>query len=856
MDDDDSSDRKGKAGNPKAGDSDAAAKAIRPAATGSSRVGSSAIQSALTGAGAVAGAVAAATSSKSLDLASVGDALSTGASTLKTFDKAVDVVNDVMEKIADFFDGESAGVRYRFICHGGQYSEWKVRTLELREGLSTPYKLELELVTDDVTAEPTELLGRACTLEIERGTRSLRRVHGIVAEVRRGGTGQRQKTAQIEVVPALQALARRSDTRVFQAKTVPQILTEVLESGLAPYARKLRCELRRQEYPTREYTVQYRESHLAFAQRLMADEGIFFYFDHEGDEAEVLVLVDANKTCPAGDPKQVEIILEQAGLGEDESISVFALKTQLVSTSLWVADYDWTAPTTEVKTVLPGEGDELGDRPEYQPSGVTLHDYSVDGRVFRKRDVADQARLGRERQLVIENEATGKSNVTSLAAGRRVELVGHPDGALDNEYLLTSVHHRGAGQREGGTGSDLQDYENDFACIPAATPFRPSSSAVPRIHGVQTATVVGPNPAEEIHTDEFGRIQVRFHWARKADGSATTAAEHSTADARATCFVRVAQAWAGHGWGFQFLPRIGMEVMVTFLDGDPDRPLVTGCVYNGEHHPPYPPNEKTKSTIKTQSSPGGDGYNELRFEDAKGKEEIFLHAEKDLNEVVDHNHSTTVHANQTNSVDGSRSVTVHGKQTHTVDKDRSVTVHGEQTHTVDKDRSVTVHGKQTHTVDKDRSVTVHGEQTHTVDKDRSVTVHGSESHLVDKDRALTVVGKQVVVVGVGVCPDGDATNLVFVEGSHSLKASTTIEVTAGDSITLTCGDSKLIMTPTTITLAVGAATVEIDKDNISISAPKGMTATGGATVEIKGGSSSVLGDAGGVTVKGASVKLN
>lgn len=845
-------------------------------------IGSAAIKAALAGAGSAATGAAAAGGAVAGVAAAAGGAAAGGAaaagaaSSLSEFvanagtaKKAVDIIGDVIDKVTDFFDGESAGVRYRFTCQGVETSEWQVRTVEFTEGVSILYHLALELITDDVTAEPTELFGRACTLELERGTLRFRRVHGIVAGVTHGGTAQERQVANLSIAPALHALELRSDTRVFQDRSVPEILEEVLAAGLKPHARKLRCELQRKEYPKREYTVQYRESDFAFAQRLMADEGIFFYFDHEGDEAEELVLVDANKTCAMCEPDEFEIRLGQGGLGEVERVSEFFMKTKLVSTSHWLAGYDWTLPATAVKNVLPGEGDELGDRPEYDPGGVTSFEYSASSRAYQKRDEVDRARLGHERQLAKEHVASGKSNVTVLETGRRVSLVGHPNAALDNEYLVTGVRHRGAGVRDGGGGAGQQDYENDFDCIPAARPFRSAVLAAPRIHGVQTATVVGPS-GEEIHTDEHGRIQVRFHWARKADGSAENDDSRAVVDVRSTCFVRVAQAWAGQAWGFVFLPRIGMEVVVTFVDGDPDRPLVTGCVYNGLHATPYLlPDDKTKSTIKTQSSPGGDGYNELRFEDAAGKEEIFVHAQKDMNEVVEHNHATTVHANQTNSVDVNRSVTVGGDQAIHVKGNQTVTIDGGGKSAVHS--TVTVTGK--HQLDATDTIEVQapthikltcGGSTLLMEPRRITLTAGDGSTLVldinallkSKEASEVLLSKSAIVLspdGGNILLNADALmaskagSKAFLDANAQFLSSGAAELLLDANATMKSSQGSSVTLDASATMS-GTATATVSAPTASLE--------GAAKASLVGGAGSVGADPSGVTVSGPIVKLN
>ncbi|NJK31456.1 MAG: type VI secretion system tip protein VgrG [Deltaproteobacteria bacterium] len=348
---------------------------------------------------------------------------------------------------------------------------------------------------------------------------------------------------------------------------------------------------------------------------------------------------------------------------------------------------------------------------------ATLSGYRSEGLDFAavERQVALRRALHRRDAV----RFVGASTATQLAPGTKFELLGHPLPEFDREYVVVSVDHA-AGDRANPEARN-ETYGNRFECLPVEVEWRPErGTARPRMPSVQTATVVGPD-GEEIHTDEHGRIKVQFHWDR---------AKHY--DERASCFLRVVQPWAGNGWGCLFLPRIGMEVTVTFVDGDPDRPIVTGCLYNGEHRPPYGlPDEKTKSTIKSDSSPGGGGFNELRFEDAAGSEEIFVHAQRDLRAVVLHDHTTQVDAHQ----------------------------------------STTVGGNQRNTVRGDQRESIGGEQTLSVGRNRIVTIAGSQSVTIQ-----------------GVAPEGGVSgSTLTIVGDYRVDASNTIEIQAPTRLELTCG---------------------------------------------------------------------
>jgi type VI secretion system secreted protein VgrG len=317
----------------------------------------------------------------------------------------------------------------------------------------------------------------------------------------------------------------------------------------------------------------------------------------------------------------------------------------------------------------------------------------------------------------------------------------------------------GSAEESGG------NYTNSLDVIPADVPYRPPQPHRPSMPGPETATVVGP-AGEEIHTDRHGRIKVQFHWDRQGQND-----EHSSA------WIRVAQGWAGTGWGFVFIPRIGMEVIVSFLGGDPDRPVVTGCLYNGTHPPPYTlPDEKTKSTIKTNSSLGGGGSNELRFEDKKGSEEVYIHAEKDFNEVVEHNHSTRVKNCQTNTVDVDQTETIHGEQTITVHKDRTKILKANENVFVDGMRTETVKLTETLILEDSRQTTISFDETLTIERDREMRVTGKDTEVITGGRTTIIKGSADELY----VQDGQS-RVTHVDGQFQTKVAGKYQLVQGDS---------------------------------------------------------------------------
>ena len=364
-----------------------------------------------------------------------------------------------------------------------------------------------------------------------------------------------------------------------------------------------------------------------------------------------------------------------------------------------------------------------------------------------------------------------------MLPGAKFELVGHPAvGVADGEYLITQVSHWGSERSENTDRDGLEPYRNRFRCIPLETPYRPARTFdPPRIPGVQTATVTGPS-GEEIHVDEHGRIKVQLRWDRV-----------QPADERSSCWVRVEQDWAGAGWGYSWTPRVGMEVVVQFIGGDPDRPLVTGCVYNATHALPYPmPDEKTKSTIKSNSSPGGGGSNELRLEDKAGDEEIYVHAQKDYDEVVEHNHTTKVHNNQRIELDNDQTQTVHKNQKERVDGDQEMSVGGNRTSHVEGDFEEIVDGTEERTVTGNVSETFAANETRTVASSLTESIGGSESRSIGADQTESIGASHSQSIGASSSVTVGGSFAQNVGGAMSTSTPGAINVIAAGGVKVSC----------------------------------------------------------------------
>ncbi|MBV9504950.1 MAG: type VI secretion system tip protein VgrG [Acidobacteriia bacterium] len=479
------------------------------------------------------------------------------------------------------------------------------------EGISRLFRFDLELLSSNESIDFDAIVGGNVTVRLTLADGNDRYFNGYIS---RFSQGERQRdliSYHAEVVPWLWFLTRTSDCRIFQQKKVPDIVKQIFdEMGFQDYKLQLYGD-----FVEREYCVQYRETDFNFVSRLLEEEGIFYFFQHD-DGVHTLVLAnDPSAHQPCSGQSQARYEVGSGAAQEDDVIQEWRVQSELRPGVYAQADYNFEQPSQALKSSVTGK------------NPYEIYDYHPGE--YRKPPDGDD--LVRTRLQELEGGglvARGSSDCRAFLSGYRFELTGHFRSDMNQTWLLTAVRHvasqpgdfRSQGSLSGG---DLH-YQNQFECIPYSTPFRPPRvTPHPVVQGSQTAIVVGPSD-EEIFVDKYGRVKVQFHWDREGKS-----------DENSSCWIRVAQNWAGKKWGVMFIPRIGQEVIVDFLEGDPDQPIITGRVYNAEQIPPYTlPDEKTKSTIKSLSSKGGGGFNEIRFEDKKGSEQIFIHAEKDLHQRV------------------------------------------------------------------------------------------------------------------------------------------------------------------------------------------------------------------------------
>ena len=475
------------------------------------------------------------------------------------------------------------------------------------EALSGGYEFRVELCGPEV--ELVSLVGKDAVLTIE-SVDTPRHVHGILAEIQYIGDSRQYCLYTALLVPRLWKLRHRANSRIFQRKTTQTIVTEVLQkAGFSGNQFKFQLTA---SYAPRDYCVQYRETDHDFVSRLLEEDGIAYYFEHTADE-HVLVFNDSgNSPAIPGEP-EIWFNPPQGQVFDQEHVTHVKVGEVVRTDKVSLRDFNLHRPDApmEASASVDDAALEVYDFPgEYQDNGGQNPDRGPGLARIRLDALQTPRRL-----------TEGHSDSPRLTAGHRFTLENHPRANVDGELRLLKVHHRG--EQPQALEQDATDksfeYYNDFVAMPHKQPYRPPRvTPRPTVKGVQTATVTGP-PGEEIHVDEWGRVKIQFHWDR-IDGF----------DEDSSCWVRVSQLWAGNGWGAMFIPRIGHEVIIDFIEGDPDRPILTGRIYHGLNDTPYPlPNHKTKSTIKSDTYQGG-GYNEFRYEDQKGAEQIFMHAQRNL----------------------------------------------------------------------------------------------------------------------------------------------------------------------------------------------------------------------------------
>ncbi|ETF10185.1 type VI secretion system tip protein TssI/VgrG [Pseudomonas moraviensis] len=622
--------------------------------------------------------------------------------------------------------------RFTLTLEGARH-DLKVLEFTGREAISQPFRFELELVSERPDLDLESLLHGQAFLSFDAQGCG---IHGQIYQVGQGDSGKRLTRYHLSLVPRLTYLGHRINQRIFQHQSVPQIVTHILKDhSILRDAFEFRLG---SEYPEREYCVQYAESDLAFIQRLCAEVGIHYHFQHS-PEGHLLVFGDDQTVFP----KLPEPTLYLPGSGMSAgapAIQRFNVRVETRTSVVTRRDYNFEKPRLSLESRSDGE-----QRP-------VLEDYHFPGQ-FSDRETGKQlTRRALERHVADYRQAEGSSDESSLVCGHFLQLTEHPRSDWNDLWLLTCVEHRGRQPQvleESVTsdGESFQGYRNTFVATPWDVVFRPAlCPEKPRMSGYQPAVVTGPKDLE-IHCDEYGRVKVQLAWDR--DGELN---EHSS------CWLRVATGWAHDHYGSVLIPRVGLEVLVGFIDGDADKPLVMGCLPNAATPVPLDlPADKTRSVFRSQSSPGGGGYNELRIEDKKGAEEIYLRAQR--------NWTQHVLNDQQLQVDNQRSVVVTGTARHELKADEQRITHGQRQTEVRQDDHLSVLG--------DRQVRVNSQAT---SASAQIHISAGQQVVIDGGASATIqAGGQWINIG----PGGIFSSVPIVVGGAPMVATSAAPVVPG-----------------------------------------------------------------------------
>jgi len=620
--------------------------------------------------------------------------------------------------------------RFLFEVLGVSYVT-SVKAFKLVERISSPFELHVSLVSEE-EINFDEVVGKEALLTL-LGEENDRYLHGILRQFIQNGSKGRFYFYEAEVIPSLWLLSLEQDCRIFQNKKVEDIIRQVLQDGGITGDR---FNFRLQgKYPEREYCVQYRETDLDFISRLCEEEGIFYFFEHAKDK-HVLVFGDSTIAYQTIEGEKEITFNPTIGMVPDrEYVYDLAFSQKVFSGKMTRRDFNFEKPTLDLTTK------------EQDKSYSKLEIYDYPGRYIEEGRGKGLTKVRLEESMTFKEKAAGKSTSPRFIPGFKFKLIDHERKSFNQEYLIAEVCHEGQqpqALQELADPKEKFSYSNDFISIPSPVVFRPERKTPrPVVKGIQTAVVVGPKD-EEIYTDKYGRIKVQFHWDREGKK-----------DDKSSCWIRVASIFAGGQYGSIFTPRIGQEVIVDFLEGDPDQPLITGRVYNGDHMPPYTlPDEKTKSTIKTNSSIGGDGFNEIRFEDKKGEEQLFIHAEKDVD--------IRVKNDRRELVGNDRNLIVKRDLKEKIEFDKHVMVEKSEFREVKSDYNLKVGGKKAEEITGSSSLKVTGNMIESFNANHSENVTATY-HL--KGMNVKIEGMTGIELKVGGSSIVLTPAAIFIQGS-------------------------------------------------------------------------------------------
>jgi type VI secretion system secreted protein VgrG len=707
-----------------------------------------------------------------------------------------------------------------------------LRRMVGRESLSQAFEWHLDLLSKDEELAAEDILGQDVAISTLQPNGQRRYFHGVVSDFSQHGWVQTYNEYRAIVRPWFWLLTRTADCRIFQEKTIPDIFEEVVKPyGLTHYELRLSGS-----YEPWEYCVQYRETDFNFLSRLLEQEGIYYFFEHEKDK-HTMVLADdpgAHRAregydkvpfYPPGTPDQQRARDHFRSWSYTKSVLPGAFAT---------TDFDFEAPRKPL-----GATETISRR--HEKADFEIYDYPAE---LSKLDVGQSKLTAKVRIEELQSTyfvAQGQGDAVGLVPGARFKLENHKRDDQNIEYLITDAQYRLASdQFETGGHTRGDDFSITIDAIEAKTPFRPERrTPKPVVQGAQTAMVVGKS-GDEIYTDKHGRVKVQFHWDR-----------YGKRDENSSCWIRVAQLWAGKTWGGIHIPRIGQEVIVSFLEGDPDQPIITGRVYNGDSMPPYGlPGNATQSGIKSRSSKGGSdaNFNEIRFEDKKGSEQLYIHAEKNQDEVVENDETVEIGHDRTEHVGHDEKITIDNNRTEKVGVNEDITIGANRTEKVGVNETINIGANRDITVGKNETATVALMRTHTVGVNEAITVGASQEVTVGAMQAITVGANQTVNVGANHSLSIGSNRSVTVGSNHTVKVGSNETVEVGSNAGMIVGGDESHQ------VSGGRATNIGKDDNLTVA--KNVVISAGDSVSIKTGDASItMKKDGTISIKGKDITI-
>ncbi|MEY4766815.1 MAG: hypothetical protein RI907_3488 [Pseudomonadota bacterium] len=668
-----------------------------------------------------------------------------------------------------------------------------VESMVADEGLSQLGLIELQLLSPKHDLTAAALLGKPVGIKLEDGADLKRFFHGHITRFGHGAARGRFHAYHAEVRPWPWFLTRTADCRIFQEMSVPDIVRKVCDDH--PGVAQIKLKLMR-SYRKWTYCVQYRETDFQFVSRLLEHEGIYWHIAHEQGKHTLVLMDSTSGHDPVAGEADIRHV-ENTGTSApgEQYLTDWRYDEEIQTEKVALTSYDFERPSTSLLT-------DVNVSRSHPEAGAERFDFQGD--YLKTADGKQLAEDLLDAEQTRYQRYTGAGNAMNLEPGHTFNLKGHPRSDQNAKYLLTRVRIQAqVAVFDGGGGG--ASFKTAFEAIPAAQQFRaPRKTPKPVVQGPQTAVVVGPS-GEEIFTDKYGRVKVHFHWDRQGKK-----------DDKASCWVRVSQPWAGKNFGMMHIPRIGQEVVVSFLEGDPDQPMITGRVYNAEQMPPWDlPANATQSGILTRSSKGGayGNANAIRFEDKKGSEQLWIHAEKNQDIEVENDETHWVGHDRKKTVDHDEVVLVKHDRTETVDHDETITVHHDRNERVDndegisigRDRVMKVDRDKTETVDRNKTITVNGRHLETIAQTMEISIGASLSETVAVNYSETVGAAMEQTVGGAMA--------ITVGGAMAQSVGAAWAVTVGANLSLTSGGSYSNTVAGSASESVGSnQTVAVSKD--------------------------------------------